>query len=368
MKATVSTGRTVPSVAIVNASNRADGITKSIEPYFEGLSHLGYDVKWFQCVDFRGDPRVPTGGVTVPGLGFPSRTLDMGFNRLWVFPHRLSRLSADTVLLADPTLVRVLPSNGRVVVYVHDLRPLSEYADRISTRLMFRNVLPRLKRVWRVVVPSTFVRGQLLSLGFAPEQVHLIPETHDLGYHPEHVERSVRRVAERKETRVLFVGTDRPYKNIELVLELARRMRDRPGHRYTFTLLSRLRRETRRSIRKYGLSEVRELSEVDSVAQVYDAHDVLVFPSLYEGFGRPLIEAMAFGLPILGSQIDPVAEVVGEGGILLDPRRPEAWAAALSSLEDPAVLSSFARKSLDRGTSYLPARFEGFLIEALGAS
>jgi glycosyltransferase involved in cell wall biosynthesis len=55
----------------------------------------------------------------------------------------------------------------------------------------------------------------------------------------------------------------------------------------------------------------------------------LVYPSRYEGFGLPLIEAMAAGLPVLGAQAASIPEVVGEAGVLLDPLEPDAWADAI---------------------------------------
>jgi glycosyltransferase involved in cell wall biosynthesis len=355
----------MPSLAIVNASDRSDGITQDIKPYFERLSRSGYSVKWYQCVDYHGVPYVPEGGITVHGLGFPSRLLDMGINRLWVFPHRLHQLSEETVLLADPTLARIAPSTDRLIAKVHDVRPLTRYSDHFSTRLMFRNVLPRLKRLPRVIVPSTFVQQELVGLSFDPSIIRVVPETHQLGYHPEHVERLLDRVRNRKETRVLYVGADRPYKNIELVLEVARQMERRDGHQYTFTFVSRFREQTRQRCADLGLKNVRVLSDVESMSSIYEESDLLVFPSLYEGFGRPLIEAMAYGLPIVANRIEPVVEVVGDGGILLDAPDADVWAEALSSLEDLEMLEFFARKSLDRSKAFTPERFEEALFKAL---
>lgn len=359
---------TVPSVAIVNASDGSDGITHSVEPYSGVLARSGYSVAWYQCVDYHGRPHVPEGGVTVRGLGIPLRTLDMGVNRLWVFPHRLHRIPAETVLLADPTLIGIAPSNDRVAVLVHDLRPLTRFSDRYPTRWMFRRAMPRLRQVWRILVPSASVGRQLSEFGIDPGRVRTVPETHELGYHPEHVTESLRRVADGRETRVLFVGTDREYKNIELVLQLAQRLQDRAGHRYTFTLLSRLRSATRRRIAELKLRNVRSVFGVDRVGPLYDQSDVLVFPSRYEGFGRPLIEAMAYGLPILASRIEPVVEVVGDAGILLDPDAVDAWLGALTSLEDTTTMERYARRSAERGRAYLPDRFASAMLPALRAS
>lgn len=356
------------SLAIINASDRLDGITRSIEPYYAGLPRLGYSVTWYQCVDYHGEPGGPEGGVTVPGFGFPNRTVDMGINRWWVFPRRLRLLRADTILLADPTLVRVAPDHSRVIVNVHDLRPLTPFSDRSLTRLMFRRVVPRLRKVWRILVPSVAVKEQLDALDVPADIVRVVPETHRLGLHPDHVDRSLRRIRDQRATRVLCISTDRPYKNIDFFLRLARAMRDRREHRYSFTLVSRLRPQTRRSVERLGLGNLQVLPSVDDIAGVYDAHDVLVFPSRFEGFGRPLIEAMAFGLPILANPIPPVIDVVRDAGLLLEVGSIDSWVQGLLSLEDPTEFASLAGRSLERGKSYLPDRFAEFLRQALTPS
>jgi glycosyltransferase involved in cell wall biosynthesis len=357
----------VPSLSIVNASDRWDGITKSVEPFQEGLSSLGFSVTWFQCVDCRGRPYLPEGGVIVRGLGFPSRTVDMGVNRLWVFPRRVKEaMRSEYVLIADPTLVNVAPSSARLIATIHDLRPLSRYSDRIVTRLMFRYALPRLKNAWRVIVPTAVVRQQLVEMGFDPEKVKVVPETHDLGFHPDHVERSRQHIKDQREIRVLFVGADRRYKNVEFVLRLANEMKQRTDRRYLFTIVSRPRRSTLRLIRSLGLDNVRVLSDVANVSTIYERSDVLVLPSLYEGFGRPLIESMAFGIPILANRIPPLSEVLGDAGVLLDINNLVRWTEALGSLSDPAVFESHAQRSLKRGEAYLPDRFRMALSTAMG--
>jgi glycosyltransferase involved in cell wall biosynthesis len=353
------------SIAIVNASGRIDGITQSLEPYRDSLSRLGYRVTWYQCVDSRGGPDSPPGEVRVSGTSFPLPTLAMGINRLWTFPRRLRGLRERIVLLGDPTLARVRPSGGQTVVYVHDLRPLSEYSDRWVTSMLFHRNLAALRAVPRIIVPSEFVRMDLIRRGFTRDRVRVVPETHSLGFHPDHIERSRQRLIHDRETRVLFVGTDRPYKNVDFVLDLAREAGNRKGHRYSFTLVSDLRRSTERRISELGLKHVTAASHVDSLATVYDSHDVLLFPSLYEGFGRPLVEAMAFGLPILANRIGPVGEVLGDAGTLLEPGDHGAWLSALTSLEDPATYERDARRSLERGREFLPDKFETQLRSAL---
>lgn len=354
------------SLAIINAADSSDGTTYGTEPYFDGFSSLGFSVKWYQCSDYRSRADFPEWWIKVRGLGFPNRTVDMGINRLWVFPRRLRHLDAEVVLLADPTLVNVTPAHAKVMVRIHDLRPLTAYSDRFFTRAMYRYAFPRLRGAWRILVTTAMVRQQLVELGFDPDQLRVVPETHHLGLHPDHVERSVRRIRDRREVRVLFVGADRRHKNVDFVLKLAEQMATRDDPRYSFVIVSRLRRATQRRVEALRLTNLRVLPGVPAISQLYDESDVLAFPSLYEGFGRPLIEAMAFGLPILANRIPPLFEVLGDAGVLLDTDNLVDWVEALGALADPVVFESHAQRSLRRGETYLPDRFRTALSDAMG--
>ena len=78
----------------------------------------------------------------------------------------------------------------------------------------------------------------------------------------------------------------------------------------------------------------------------YNAAEVFVYPSLYEGFGLPPLEALACGTPVVTSATSAMPEVVGDAAVLVDPRDPEALAAALTRLLAAAALRATLR---DRG-------------------
>jgi glycosyltransferase involved in cell wall biosynthesis len=79
------------------------------------------------------------------------------------------------------------------------------------------------------------------------------------------------------------------------------------------------------------------LDEDDKVA-LYKGAKIFTFPSLYEGFGLPPLEAMAAGVPVISSNTSSMPEVIGEAGILLSPRDKEGWVREITHLNNDAAL------------------------------
>ncbi len=91
----------------------------------------------------------------------------------------------------------------------------------------------------------------------------------------------------------------------------------------------------------------------DEVAQWYRAASALVYPSLFEGFGLPPLEAMACGCPVLASSIDAVSEVCGDAAILVDPHSVEKIAEGLSQIvNNPALRDQLRQAGLARAREF----------------
>ena len=86
---------------------------------------------------------------------------------------------------------------------------------------------------------------------------------------------------------------------------------------------------------------------------LYRLASVFVFPSLYEGFGLPPLEAMAAGVPVITSNVSSLPEVVGDAALLIDPLDSDAIAAAMARvLSEPALRADMVRRGYERAKAF----------------
>jgi glycosyltransferase involved in cell wall biosynthesis len=157
---------------------------------------------------------------------------------------------------------------------------------------------------------------------------------------------------------ILYVGLIEPRKNLPLLLRAYKRMLDsgvahhlvvvgRRGWMYdqVFELLSTLK--IKESVHFTGYVERSELPGVYSSASVF------VYPTLYEGFGLPVLEAMACGTPVVTSKVSSLPEIIDGGGILVPPQDEEALCAAvLKLLQDEGLRTSLSRAGRERAALF----------------
>lgn len=151
-----------------------------------------------------------------------------------------------------------------------------------------------------------------------------------------------------KKYTILYVGVIENRKNITGIIKVADKFIGNDDVR--FLLIGKLGYGSRKIIREINKrSNVVYQSNVDDVLlkKIYNVADVFLFPSLYEGFGYPPLEAMQSGLPVIAANNSSLAEVIGDGGILHDANDYEAMAESISKL-------------LNDNSFYLEMRKKGF--------
>lgn len=270
-------------------------------------------------------------------------------NLLWhqtALPVIAARARLD--LLFMPAANRRLPlwSPCPTVGTVHDLSALRLPGKYDRTHDMYiRHVLPRLvRRLSRVVTVSESSRRDIAALaGIPSERITVVPN----GVDTERMRPTPRAVALRKLAHRIPV--DRPYllyvsrvehpgKNHVRLIEAFAQMKAAPAVPHRLVLAGPLRE--RAEIVQAAAEESGVGADIiftdfmpdEELPALYAAADALIFPSLYEGFGIPLLEAMACATPVAAARTSSLPEVAGEAAVYFDPRDPADMAAAVRRL------------------------------------
>jgi glycosyltransferase involved in cell wall biosynthesis len=204
-----------------------------------------------------------------------------------------------------------LLSPAPLVVTIHDLAVFRHpEAFNRWTRTYSRTFLPRLARsATRVIAVSDFTAQEAVELlGVEEERVRVIPHGVEAPFEPEGA------VAEGDY--LLAVGTLEPRKNLPRVVLAA----ERAG--------VELRVVGAHGWGDVGVESAGFVSD-DELARLYRGAACLVYPSVYEGFGLPVLEAMACGTPVVTSRNTALAELSGDAAVLVDPRDVDAIAAGI---------------------------------------
>jgi glycosyltransferase involved in cell wall biosynthesis len=268
--------------------------------------------------------------------------------RFWSYPRWLRQQpAADVYHIVDHSyahLAHDLPP-GRVVVTCHDtdaFRSLLPSADRESVlpRWLVKRVLRGLQRATLVVCDSEVTRAELVGQGLVPrEKTTVLP----VGVHPDCTptpERDAENTAAKLTGRagssdLLHVGSTIPRKRIDVLLEtLALVARSRPDVRL-WRVGGAFTPEQAKRARELGIESrivVMPFVPRNVVAALYRRAALVLLPSEREGFGLPLIEAMACGTPVLCTDLPVLREVGGDAAEYCPPGDPPAWAARVTSL------------------------------------
>jgi glycosyltransferase involved in cell wall biosynthesis len=157
---------------------------------------------------------------------------------------------------------------------------------------------------------------------------------------------------------LLYVGTIEPRKNLGVLLGALVRLKGQ-GQDVPLVVAGRLGwlyDEFLAKIRSLGLESIVLLPGFvpeNDLPALYTAAEVFVYPSVYEGFGIPVLEAMGCGTPVLCSNASSLPEVAGDGGILLPPGDSAAWAEAITRLtEGPALRSELREKGFQQSSRF----------------
>jgi glycosyltransferase involved in cell wall biosynthesis len=235
----------------------------------------------------------------------------------------------------------------RQIVVLHDISPLEhpEWFDQVFFT-WYRLLLPELaKRAVHLITVSNFSKQRICTrLGVHPDKVSVIPGgvNRDV-FHPS-TEEEIARVRHKynlPSNYLLFLGSIEPRKNLVRLLKAW----DRLSRKYTdmiLVVIGKSGRVFRAVPNQNKYSSVMWLGYVPDkdLTPLLSGGTALIYPSLYEGFGLPVLEAMACGTPVVAGGVGGIVEVLGTAGLLCNPEETEDIATRISQVLDDSSLRS----------------------------
>src|SRR5262245_15965256 len=281
-------------------------------------------------------------------------------------PRKLHQRGVD--LFHSPHYVLPLLRRRKSVVTIHDCIHLL-FPEYLPSRLGYRYAKlmmgSAVKRSQLVFTVSEASRRDILQFypDADPDRILVVPNAIDETLLADPGEEEMERVKERYQIRgrvVLYAGNIKPHKNLDRLIAAFGLLKQRSGHEDIKLLIicdeinkyPSLRRRVeaagvRQDVRFFGFVPEQTL------AALYRLASVFAFPSLYEGFGLPPLEAMACGTPVVTSNMSSIPEVVGDAAVLVDPYDVAAIADAIARvLGDAALAQDLVRRGRIRAAGF----------------
>lgn len=294
------------------------------------------------------------------------------YERFWRFPQQVQQQVADIFHIIDPSEAHITywlkKKNKPVVVTCHDL--VNFYCKNnlqgsvelpFISRGMWLHAIKGMKYADRVVaVSSVTAKDTTQILDIEPARISVIPNAVEAIFQPlpkEQAKSFRQKHGISPETVCLLnVGSNHPRKNLSTILKVIEILRQQGLSVHLWKVSADFTDEQKAFIQTQGLeNHVSYLGKPDKsiLVQIYNAADILIAPSLHEGFGITLLEAMACGIPVITSKVSAMPEVVGDAGVLVDPTDCQAIADAVCHLQNnPVYYQELVNKGLVRSQSF----------------
>ncbi|MBI4581052.1 MAG: glycosyltransferase family 4 protein [Planctomycetes bacterium] len=260
-----------------------------------------------------------------------------------------------------------------VVITVHDIsfaaRP--EFFTLRDRLLLSALVPPSLRRADRIITDARHTKNEFVRIyGLDPARIEVIPLAADPRYRVMDADACRGFVRQRhgldapglsasKASFILYVGTLQPRKNPHTLIDAYAMFRRRSGLPHKLLIVGKLKYKYGPVFDAIARSGVEQdiiftgFVPDDDLPRYYNAADLFVFPSQYEGFGLPVVEAMACGTPVITTNVSSLPEVAGDAAILVDPLDAEAFCEAMTRvLTEPQIARELRDAGLAQAASF----------------
>lgn len=292
---------------------------------------------------------------------FPYRFYQFINNRTF---RRLTQPLGSSCIYHEPNYI-LKPFSGPAVITVHDLSVLHYPAFHPKARVQHitRNLPQSLHRATHVVTDSNYVRSELLAHYSLPEEkVTAIPLGVSGLFQPvgeNRVDAVLCRYGITAGRYLLCVATREPRKNLDRLIDAYKALPAGIKHDFSLILVGSLGWQsaelTARMRDQSGTGTIRSLGYVprEDLPALYSGASLLAFPSIYEGFGLPVLEAMACGTPVVTSRKSSMTEIVKDAAVLIDPYDSMAIRdGLLAVLEDEDLRKHLSTEGVERAKAF----------------
>ena len=281
------------------------------------------------------------------------------FNRLMWTQFQLPKIykTIKSQLLFSPITEAPLYSKCRSVVMVHDFIPL-RFPKRFSPLTPYhRYYIPQvLKEAEHIICNSQSTAQDIVRFcNISANKITPILLAHNFNHFRPVIEESIN---QRSHPYFLYIGRHDPYKNISRVISAFANLPLNQDYQLWLSGPSdkRYTPNLKKQVQELGIvDQVKFLDYVpyDDLPKIISGAIALVFPSLWEGFGLPVLEAMACGTPVITSNLSSLPEVAGDAAILIDPYKVEEITDAMQAIaNDTGLRSHLSQLGLQRAKQF----------------
>jgi glycosyltransferase involved in cell wall biosynthesis len=278
-------------------------------------------------------------------------------------PRIVRRIHADVVHFTNGMVP--LASPVPTVVTIHDMSLTMFPAFHPVRRVLLNRPLVNLaaRRADAIITVSEAAKRDIVRLyGLESSRVHVVHEAAAPSFRVIHDPSELRRVRERYglgERFILYVGTIEPRKNLPKLIEAFARHRvagDLPHQLVCAGPYGWLSDDIEKQIDRLRIRDAVHFTgyvPFDDLPAIYNLAEMFVFPSVYEGFGLPVIEAMACGTPVITGSVAALTEVAGGASERVDPLEPESLGEAIAALASSRDRrEDLSRRGLERAQTF----------------
>lgn len=269
------------------------------------------------------------------------------------FYNKTHFLVKENYIYHEPCYI-LKPYLGPKVCTIHDLSHIRYPEYHPKERISFLNRYLNIYNANQIITPSNFIKNEIINIfDISPNKISTVYHGVSKIFKPRkfnEIKHFLMRYNLHDKSYLLSVGTLEPRKNLVRLLQAFRQLPDQQRRKYPLVLvgtkgwnISRFEKLIHPLIKKEQLYCLGYIPEVD-LPYLYSGAYGFIYLSVYEGFGLPLLEAMASGIPTLASSVSAMPEIVGNAAILANPFDLDLIAVKLNQLTDDLTLRKTLKK------------------------